>query len=399
MTFPSPLQSLIEQEGKASASATDDGGGDSQQRPGAAIGQRPSLEPEWLPWGPGVEDAQPPMLLATLGSIELEYAAIRRSVARFDAVHRGTVRLTGNDRLDLLDRLLTQQVCSLKAGDVAEAFLLDRKGRVQSDLVVVHLDDATWLDVDVHQAAATAAGLEAMCFGEDVTIETLSTSHHRIELHGPLGDQLIAQLGFSPMEPMHAAMHQANVCWRIDRLGVPGYALCVPSTDAAALWSSIAEASGALASAGRTVGWYAFNMARVEATEPMANIDFGPGNLPAETGVLDRRVSFIKGCYPGQEIVARMHNLGHPKQILRCLVIEGDQLPIAGAQLFAGDDAQCGSPLGAVTSSAPAPLAGSTPAVMAMVRWSIAEPGTSVQVMAEGAPVQACVQAISAVAT
>lgn len=391
MTNPSPLRTLIEAEAAAKSSTAPQAGAD---RPGAATGQRPPLEPEWLPWGPGTDETPSPMLLATLGTIELEYAAIRRSVGRLDATHRGTVRLTGDDRLDLLDRLLTQQVCDLQDGDIAEAFLLDRTGRVQSDLVVLHTADATWLDVDAHQAHLTATTLEAMCFGEDVAIAEVTGTHHRIELHGPSAGDVLTAMGFEPPEPMHVTQRGSMLLWRLDRVGVPGWAMCMPADDAPAIWMSISGPSSNGDRCGRTIGWYALNMARVETGEPMANIDFGTGNLPAETGVLHRRVSFTKGCYPGQEVVARMHNLGHPKQVLRTLVLDDDRLPIAGAQIFSGDDADLAAPLGAVTSSAPAPLAGSRPVAMGMVRWLIATPGTRVQVMADGKGVEAHVQPI-----
>ena len=390
MTNPSPLLALIEDEATAAHALTAQG-----NRPGAATGQRPPLEPEWLPWGPSSDASGPPMLLATLGSIELEYAAIRRSCGRLDAAHRGTVRLTGDDRLDLLDRLVTQQVCTLKNGDVAEAFLLDRTGRLQSDLVVLHTAEATWLDVDTHQADATAATLEAMCFGEDVAIANVSDVQHRIELHGPQSEAVLGAMGLAVPQPMHVTQDDGTVCWRLDRVGVPGFALCVPAQRSAAMWRGITEAAQQCECSCRTIGWYALNMARVETGEPMANIDYGTGNLPAETGVLHRRVSFTKGCYPGQEVVARMHNLGHPKQVLRSLVLDDDRLPIAGAQIFAGDDADLASPLGAVTSSAPAPLSGSRPAAMGMVRWSIASPGTRVCVMADGEGVGAVVETLA----
>ena len=390
MTNPSPLLTLIEDEAAASHRPMTQA-----NRPGAATGQRPPLESEWLPWGPSDDASGPPMLLATLGSIELEYAAIRRSCGRLDAAHRGTVRLTGDDRLDLLDRLVTQQVCTLRDGDVAEAFLLDRKGRLQSDLVVLHSDQETWLDLDVHQAAATAGALEAMCFGEDVVIADVSEVHHRIELHGPQSESLLSAMGLAVPEAMRVTHNDGVVCWRLDRVGVPGFALCVATSSAAALWMRITQVAKASECSCRTIGWYALNMARVETGEPMANIDYGTGNLPAETGVLHRRVSFTKGCYPGQEVVARIYNLGHPKQVLRSLVLDDDCLPIAGAQIFSGDDADLASPLGAVTSSAPAPLSGSRPAVMGMVRWSIASPGTRVRVMAEGKGIGAAIETLA----
>ena len=395
MTVPSPLHALIVAEGAQGPMVR---GADAEtplERPGAATGVAPPLEPEWIPWGPEHAGTEPAQLLATGGSIELEYAALRRGAGRLDAVHRGVVRIGGTDRLDLLDRLLTQKVRTLEPGQAAESFLIDRKGRILADLIVVHLDDATWIDVDVHQVAITVSTIEGMCFGEDVDVTDATPAMHRIDVHGPEACALVQSLGFDLSEPLQAAkVGNGAFGWRLDRTGAPGVSLSMPTAAAEATWNALQEAAQGGGCTLRTIGWYAYNMARVEAYEPMANIDFGPGNLPAETGVLDRRVSFDKGCYPGQEVVARMHNLGHPKQILRRLDLPDERLPIAGAQLFAGDDADLGTPVGTITSSAPAPLSSQRAVALAMLRWAAATPGSRVLAMADGQPVPAQVQEI-----
>ena len=134
----------------------------------------------------------------------------------------------------------------------------------------------------------------------------------------------------------------------------------------------------------RTAGWFAFNMARVEAETPWWRTDFGDGASPHETGVLSSRVSFTKGCYPGQEVVARMEHLGHPKQILRALRMPDERLPIAGAQVFVDEDGPPGNPVGVVTSSAPAPLRSNASTALAVLKWAQAEPGSRVRCTADG---------------
>ncbi len=116
----------------------------------------------------------------------------------------------------------------------------------------------------------------------------------------------------------------------------------------------------------RPIGWYALNMARVERGAPMFMIDFDSNNLPHETSLVQSRVRFDKGCYLGQEIVARMESLGQPKQRLVQLKMSEDKLPISGAQLWA-DETGSGTPVGVVTSSAISPLRGGVPVVIAMV--------------------------------
>jgi len=122
----------------------------------------------------------------------------------------------------------------------------------------------------------------------------------------------------------------------------------------------------------------------------MFYLDFGPDSLPAETGVFEDRVSLTKGCYLGQEIVARMHSLGHPKKVLvalRCEDGASDQ-PVTGAPVLDENDKE----VGAVTSSSPSPMLGGSIICFAMLKWSAREPGTSVRIATDTGPVSATVQ-------
>ena len=123
------------------------------------------------------------------------------------------------------------------------------------------------------------------------------------------------------------------------------------------------------------VGWYVINMARVEQGAPIFMIDFDSNNLPHETNLTQSRVSFTKGCYLGQEIVARMESLGQPKQRIMQLRMDSDDLPIAGTQLWK-DKTGAGTPIGVVTSSAISPLRGGVPAAIAMIGKNYAKSNT-----------------------
>jgi folate-binding protein YgfZ len=145
----------------------------------------------------------------------------------------------------------------------------------------------------------------------------------------------------------------------------------------------------------RRIGWHALNMARIEAGTSLYLVDFGPDSLPHETGIetLADRVSFKKGCYLGQEVVARMNALGHPKQRLVGLRIEAPEgvQAITGTQLLAADDPSA-PVVGAVTSSCLSPMLGQAHIAFAMVKWAQAQEGAKVWAQCEDKRVPATVR-------
>jgi folate-binding protein YgfZ len=329
-----------------------------------------STDASFMPYGDQVQ------IVAQIAVVELEYAAIRKAVGLMDCPHRGLLRLTGKDRLDFLHRMTTQDCNAMKPGDVRRAFLLNSKGRIMADLLVVHAESQTLIDLDVHNAGSTAAELDKMLFSEEVKIENLTQSRHRVSLHGPKSPEALAW--WQQQNP-----HAPVVAFRHDEVGEIGTHLWT-TPELAAAWSNYAEALNTQFR-GRFIGWLAFNMARIEAGQPLFNIDFGPDSLPHETGpsLMKQAVSYTKGCYRGQEIVARMENLGHPAKVLVGFVAEGAALPIAGVPVY--ETAEVTSAVvGAVTSSAPAPMKSQAPVGFAMVKWAKHAAGTRLFAPAEG---------------
>lgn len=333
-------------------------------RPGAATGSRVSAsQVQYLPWGEACE------VVATFGDLEAEYAALRKGAGILDCPHRGTLLVEGDDRHDFLNRMLTQELKDLRPGTAAEAFLVNRKGRIEADLLLIELGDRTLIDVDVHRAAPAVKTLEGFVFTEDVRITDASEAFHHLAVHGP-----------AALDALSGAPEVAVA--RRDQAGVPGLAVIAPGDDVEAVWDALLR-SGARV---RPIGWHAFNMARIEAGTPLFMIDFGTQSLPHETGILRDRVSFTKGCYPGQEIVARTENLGRPRQMLVGLRPAADRLPAAGDEVLADD-----TPIGVVTSSTLSPMLGAAPVAFAMLRTTHTEPGTRVSVVAEGELTEATV--------
>jgi folate-binding protein YgfZ len=351
----------------------------------AAVATRAAVEIEYLPFGPADADGGPSCeIVAAYAEVELEYAAIRGGVAIVDAPQRAIIELRGRDRADFVNRLVSNEVKKLPDGGVVRAFLTNRKGRIDADLLVAAVGDALLVETLAHDVAAVREALEKMLFSEDVAIVSRVGTHASLAVHGPRAAAALKAVGLGPVAGAPAAWSadlggaRAEVL-RVDELGADGYLLSVPVASAAALWRSLVTFGA------RPAGWFAVNTARIEAGSPLFRIDFGPNNLPHESGVLDSRVSFTKGCYPGQEVVARMQHLGKPKQRLVGLRIDGELLPVADAQVFAfAEGGSFGDQVGVVTSSGLAPMLGAVPVAFAMLSSSAYAEGTRVLVNAEG---------------
>ena len=335
-------------------------------------------EAEFQPYAAG-------QIVSTFGEPQAEYAALRKGAGLMDLPQRGFLELTGRDRLPFLNNLITNQTfdkatkTGLAAGRGVYAFLLQAKnGRIVADLNVLELGDRTLIELDGRLAAAVAVALEKYRFAEQVTITDRTGQLHEVALHGPRATVALHEL--PPLDPMACAAVELfgtpAVVWRDDPTGSPGHHLIVSADAARLVWMNT------VARHVRPVGWAAFNAARIEAGRPLFGIDFDDTALPAETGpLLDRAVSFTKGCYPGQEIVARMHARQQTAKKIVGLRMADDRLPMAGAPVT--DDA--GETVGGVTSSTVSPLLSNGAVALATVRKNSAAAGTVLNVPAEGA--------------
>jgi folate-binding protein YgfZ len=385
--------------------------GEAQRRAGA-VAQAPGAgergagilpadgQVHYLPWADGGDPVA--LVPASYGSVEVEYAALRRGCALLDGCARGIIRVRGKDRLDVLQRMLTQDLRGLESGGVRRSFWLNRKGRIDADLSVVAFDDHWLLECDALDAPGAATSLSSFIFNEDIELVHDATLRV-LSLAGPSTFEALTAVGadtgvLAPSDARSCMVHVAGIpchAWRLDWFGVPTVHLACAAERAAELWKALL-AQVDLAHGRRRVrpcGWYAQNIARIEAGEPWCHVDFGRESLPHESGVLRERVSFTKGCYLGQEIVARMESLGKPKQVVTALRIVGDALPSAGEQVFSlTEGGGLAEQVGAITSSTLSPMLGAVSIALATVRTAHAAPGTILAVNAEGMTARAVVQ-------
>lgn len=343
-------------------------------------------------------DVRPVELVATYGEVEAEYASMRKAAGLIDLCHRAAIEVTGRDRHDFLNRMLTNQITPDRSGRSTRAFWLNRQGRIQADLYVIDCAERIILEVDIHQVGRTVASLSEFLFSEDCVIRDATEEVCQLGLFGPgaaalIDDALAGAAGEShcsvtDLKPGQVIARpnpfgeQSIMVERRDTVGESGFVLLTGREHTIRIHERIVEAG--LDRGLRTIGWLSYNMARIEGGTPLFNVDFGLDTLPHETGILEQAVSFSKGCYLGQEVVARMHSRGQPKRILRGLRLKGPHVPITGSYVWQVNDPNA-DPIGIVTSSTPSPMLGDTVIAYAMIRTSGAEAhGSTVYVQAEG---------------
>ncbi len=357
-------------------------------------------------------------IVESFGHYEAEYAAIRKGVGIMHLPQRGLLQLVGGDVKDFLNRMLTQDITALRGGDSVRAFQLNEKGRIIADVIVHHGDVHTWIEADRFDLPALAELYDTSLFGEDLAVVNISDDWTALALHGPQSGDLLRtvveddparMLAMPGTHHVLAAAGEKLTACRRDECGATGVVLWVRQPHAAELYKRLADMAGGLvpdveadgsgagakrAIRGRGIGHLAYNTARIESGTPIYHIDFGPDTLPHEIGteLLDQAVSFTKGCYLGQEIVARMANLGHPKRVLCGLRFDDDRLPVTGAQATEPGDNM--AVIGAVTSSTLSPMRGGNAIAFAMLKWGIHQPDTLVKVAAEGELVDSTVQSL-----
>jgi folate-binding protein YgfZ len=340
---------------------------------------------EFQPYGPT-------QVVSTFGQPEAEYAAIRKGAALIDSAQRGVLELAGKDRHAFLNNLLTNQVwdkqtkTGLSPGQGLYAFFLNTKGRIVADMNVLERGDRTLLEMDGRLLAEVAAAFDKFLFAEQVRISNLAEKACVLQLHGPQSAALVdpALAALLQLGSTELMLFGVNVtAFRDDSAGVPGYGLIVPADAAAQVWTqllALGETGDRLRLKLRPAGWAAYNATRIEAGRAIFGIDYDPTVLPAETGQFDRAVSITKGCYLGQEIVARMHARQQlARQIVGIRMI-GDALPIAGAQITD----EPGTIVGIVTSSTVSPVLSNAAICLAMVKKPFIALGTKLRIPAEG---------------
>jgi tRNA-modifying protein YgfZ len=262
------------------------------------------------------------------------YAALREDVAFVDRSDRKLLRLTGKDPIGMLNAVMTNDVPTHEDRGIY-AMLLDPKGRIQTDLRVVKAGDETLIDTEPEGAEAAKEILARYAPFSRVKLEELS-DWEVLGLYGPRATMLLGNPDLAEHEATRVEIGGASVL-------VVGVTVPVSGYDLIGRPEALAAAREHLIETGATsAGTDAYETARIEAGVPRFGADITPENFPGESeNSLERAVSFGKGCYPGQETVARMRYRGSPNKKLYRFELEpgsmeppeADEIPQDGKKL------------------------------------------------------------------
>ncbi|UZJ30109.1 YgfZ/GcvT domain-containing protein [Streptomyces endophytica] len=275
---------------------------------------------------PGAVPAEAPDegVAAHYGDLFREQRALADGTGFVDLSHRGVLTVSGPERLSWLHLLLTQHVSELPPGQATEALILSAHGHIEHALYLVDDGETTWLHTEPGGQEALIAYLESMKFF--YRVEIADRTDEIAVVHLPAGSITEVPEGTVVRETAH------------------GRDLFLPRAELPAF----ADAHGP------AIGVLALEALRVEAHRPRLGLETDHRTIPHELGWIGTAVHLQKGCYRGQETVARVHNLGKPPRRLVFLHLDGSEvhLPPHGAPVRLAADGEEGRQLGFVTTSA-----------------------------------------------
>ncbi len=284
---------------------------------------------------------------AVYTTIDEEYDAVRHGCGLVDRSWTTRFEMLGEDRLRFLNGLVTCEVKDLEPGHGVMGFMTDVKGRILCDVAVLALSDRLWLELTPGKDEEIGEHIHKYIIADRVELRPLDLAP--LSLMGPRADELLADCPQRPDEwRKHVETELFGVKARLVRepdQGVPTWSFWVPPEAAEAVFEKILKEGG---TAVRPVGFDALERLRVEESRPCYGQDYGYENFPKETGY-ESMVSYTKGCYLGQEVVARIHYRGGVNRHLRGLLFASD---LPAAELLGRAIRYDGRSAGSVTSAA-----------------------------------------------
>ncbi len=307
------------------------------------------------------------------GAPSEEYEALRASAGAIDLSYLGLLRATGTDRTRYLHGMLSNDIKKLTPGKGCHATLLTNQGHMESDLYVYAFREDIYMECPPAGKDRILANLTKYLVGDAVELEDLSGKMGILSIQGSRSREAMQELVGLSLEGLDLLEHSAierqgsfQVVIHRDRCGCDGYDLWLPRNELRETWDQWIRSERIT-----PVGYEPLNWLRTEAGIPWYGVDMDDHDLPLEFG-LGTAISLNKGCYRGQEIMARITYRGHLNRGFCGIAVHQSYIPPRGTEVRAQ-----GGKIGKVTSAIFSPRL-HCPLALAVLKNEFLKPGTSV---------------------
>lgn len=311
------------------------------------------------------------------GDPQTESLAAISTAVLFDLGARTQLELTGADRQKYLHNFCTNEIRNLRPGQSCEAFVTTIQGKIKAHIFVFAEENSLWVDALPGFEDLLFAHFDKYLITEDVQFHRRSHEFVEFYVSGPECLSRLAGLGLPvsnlvPFQHVRVSLESHPIAVRrVDWLGGPGGLIQVSVSDAAAVWKSLS--AGGILPAGPAV----YDALRLAAGFPNYGVDLTDDNLAQEAARTNLAISFTKGCYLGQEPIARIDSMGHVNQELRGLRLESGPVPAVGAKvLMPGEVREAG-----MVTSAAWDYTAKAPIALAIIKRNYLSPGTKLNVV------------------
>ena len=321
---------------------------------------------------------------ASYGDALAEHLDCRESAVAIDLSHRGNLCFSGDDTEEFLHRMLSNRVKELSTGEGAYNTFLTRQGKFISDLYMYKFETFVVASVAPGMADTLSEEIDRFIIMDQVEVANETENSFCIGLFGPDSREIIAQAGMGeppPEEHGHTTSDSIMIAREL-WTGEDGYLLMGPRDEAETLWRVLSDAGA------KPAGVAALESLTLEAGVPLFGKDMTSAVNPMQAGLETKAIDFDKGCYIGQEVIAKIKYLGQVNRGLVGIKVHGKVVPEPGAAILFDE-----KNIGAITRSAYCPTLEGILAFSYLPRAQM-EPGTEVLVHCEGADARATVESL-----
>lgn len=337
-------------------------------------------------WGARFGEVRGAEVVLTYGDSRAEHLALHTTAALLDLSFRDRLCVLGRDRERFLNGQTTNDVKALAPGQGCYTTFVTAHGRMEADANVYRLADEYLLDTEPGSAGGLRQRFEHHLVADEVQLADVAPHFGLLSVQGPGSPAVWGCLELRADLPATAfgvscvthSEHGELYCVNHPRLGPPGWDLFAPRAALPALVERLGE--GVRSAGGRLAGWDALETGRIEAGLPRFGADLDETIRPPEAGLESRAISYRKGCYVGQEVIARLHTYGNlARRLCGLRLADGlAALPVKGDPLF-----RDGRAVGHVTSAAYSPRL-EAPIALGYVRREPPAPGTELILRSAG---------------